>query len=87
MTVNAIPINKKLRFSEIVDVCAISSFTKLKDKLWWSKDDFEEFKKSCLEEITAIINRHWSMTPNQARKLLYQPGNMTIIYDEQNFYM
>ena len=76
---------KKLRFNTTIYIYEIASLRQSKEHLWWSNDDFEEFKQSCFNEVKDILDRHQSMTPGQAIKMLYQPGNMTIVYDEQNF--
>lgn len=77
--------NKKLRFNTTIYVYEVASLRQSKEHLWWSNDDVDEFKQSCFKEVKDILNRHQSMTLAQARKMLYQPGNMTIVYDEQNF--
>ena len=85
MTNTATAINKKLRFNTTIYIYEIASLRQSKEHLWWSDDDFDGFKKSCWKEVKDILKRHQSMTVAQARKMLYQPGNMTIVYDEQNF--
>lgn len=78
--------NKKLRFNTTIYIYEIATFShQSKEHLWWSNNDFDEFKKSCWKEVKDILKRHETMTISQARKMLYQPGNMTIVYDEQNF--
>jgi hypothetical protein len=47
--------------------------------------DLYSFKESCLQEMQALMKRHPKMSYKQATKLLYQPGNMTIVYDKNNF--
>lgn len=82
---NTTAINKKLRFNKTIYIYEIASFSQSKEHLWWSDDDFYQFKRSSWNEVKDILDRHQSMTVSQARKMLYQPGNMTIVYDEQNF--
>jgi hypothetical protein len=53
--------------------------------LWWTREELDSFKQSCNEEILNLIKRHKYMTIHQAAKLLYQPGNMNIVYDKTNF--
>lgn len=82
--------NKKIKFNSYVSVILIPrinihSHYELVKNLWWSPKELLSFKQSCLEEIMILINRHNSMTPQQASKLLHQPGNMNIIYDKTNF--
>jgi hypothetical protein len=81
---------KKIIFNSQVSVILIPRINihsnyELVKNLWWSSKELLSFKQSCLEEIVTLINRHKSMTPQQASKLLHQPGNMTIVYDKKNF--
>jgi len=82
--------NKKIKFNFIVRVLSIPNRQEifdfnLREKLWWSKDELEFFKKNSYDEVFNLIQRHKFMTIKQASKLLYQPGSMTIIYDKNNF--
>jgi hypothetical protein len=77
--------NKKLRFDIFSDVFIIDTFIDTTNSLWWSQTDLYNFKISCINEIHTLMRRHWQMNFKEAKKLLYQPGNMTIIYDEHNF--
>ena len=78
--------NKKIRFSNVVEIFIIQHFIDNCEYLWWSEKDLQSFRASCLTEIKTLISRHWEMSIRQAQKLLYQPGNMNIIYDENNFF-
>jgi hypothetical protein len=82
--------NKKIIFNSQVSVVLIPRINinnnyELVKNLWWSPKELISFKHSCLEEIMNLIKRHNKMTPQQASKLLYQPGNMTITFDQSNF--
>ena len=79
--------NKKITFSDYTNIMYIpyNDDYKSKSKLWWSDIDIYLFKKSSINEIKNLMNRHPNMKYKDASKLLYQPGNMTIKYDETNF--
>ena len=78
--------NKKITFSFMNEVCIIYSISDHREYLWWSEEDLYSFKISAMIELRALANRHQNMNLRQAQKLLYQPGNMNIIYDENNFF-
>jgi hypothetical protein len=83
-------LHKKIMFNSLVSVILIPRINvnnnyELVKNLWWSPKELLSFKVSCFEEIMDLVNRHTSMTPQQASKLLHQPGNMTIVYDKTNF--
>ena len=77
---------KRITFSFMNEVCIIKPITDYKEYLWWSEDELLIFKLSAINELRALANRHYNMNLRQAQKLLYQPGNMNIIYDENNFF-
>lgn len=82
--------NKKINFNKNVSVILIPHINdykrcNLNKNLWWTKEELNSFKQSCTEEIFNLISRHNLMTIQQATKLLYQPGSMTIKYDVKNF--
>lgn len=82
--------NKKINFNKYVSVILIPNINEYKEcnlnqSLWWTKEELQSFKLSCSEEIFKLIKRHNLMTVQQAAKLLYQPGSMTITYDTENF--
>lgn len=77
---------KKITFSFMNEICIIYPITDHRQYLWWSEDELYSFKLSSMKELRDLANRHWNMNLRQARKLLYQPGNMNIMYDENNFY-
>jgi hypothetical protein len=80
---------KKITFNCKVDVILIPNLYEYQDiitSLWWSKTDLLLFRKSSRDELYELIQRHdFTMPLKQAMKFLYQPGNMTIVYDKQNF--
>jgi len=79
---------KKIKFNNYLNVKLIPNVKDYKElfhDLWWSYEELQEFKQSSTKEIYALIGRHKYMTIHQAIKLLYQPGSMTIKYDELNF--
>jgi hypothetical protein len=76
---------KKIKFDEYVYIDYIPSSIKDRNMLWWNNTELYLFKESCILEIKNLLNRHPNMNYRDAIKLLYQPGNMTIIYDESNF--
>lgn len=79
---------KKIKFNNMLKVKLIPNikdFEELYDDLWWNQDELQEFRQSSTKEILGLISRHKYMSIQQASKLLYQPGNMTIKYDPLNF--
>jgi len=76
-------IKKKISFNCCIEVTIIPQTTE--SKLWWSDRDIQLFKESSIVEIIRLKQIHPSITIQQASKLLYQPPNMTIIYDINNF--
>ena len=81
---------KQTKFKTNVSVVHIPKINEtvnrhLKEILWWNYDDLLKFRQSSSDEIINLIKRNKSMTIKQAAKLLYQPGNMTIVYDPLNF--
>ena len=79
---------KNVNFDKTQYVIYIPSRTdliryKLVNDLWWSEHDYEEIQQSAQRDIKRLMRIHKSMTIQNARKLLYQPGN--IRYDENNF--
>ena len=55
----------------------------LSNDLWWSNNDYIQFRFEALNEIMEIKEKHPNINREQSLKLLYQPGN--ICYDEANF--
>ena len=78
---------KKLKFNNIVRVCLIPELkdysTELKSTLWFNANDFNNASMSANEELTNLIKINPSMNLEQAKKLLYQPCNIS--FDINNF--
>ena len=55
----------------------------LSNDLWWSNNDYIQFRFEALNEMMEIKEKHPNINRQQSLKLLYQPGN--ICYDEANF--
>jgi hypothetical protein len=55
----------------------------LSEHLWWSNNDYMQFRFEALNEIIELKQKHPNINREQSLKLLYQPGN--ICYDEANF--
>ena len=51
--------------------------------LWWSEEDVLESRFACCREIVELLSYRKEMSYDDAKKLLYQPGNIT--YDMNNF--
>jgi len=78
---------KKVTFDNIVNVYIIPSFfTDLtREQLWWNRKDYCIAISSCNQEIKNLIAIHPNMDLKCAKKLLYQPNNIS--YDPNNFYI
>ena len=75
---------KKVRFSEIVYVILIPKSKEFsKFNLWWQEHDYNNAIISAKNEIGQLIKIHPYMEINQAKRLLYQPNNIS--YNESNF--
>jgi hypothetical protein len=75
---------KKVRFSRVTYTVYIQPIYDIKENLWWSQYDHLHASNKSLLELKELMNRHPLMTIKQARKLLYQPNNLSI-YDPSNF--
>jgi hypothetical protein len=53
------------------------------DELWYSDDDFKNFKNSTIFEINELMNKHPNMIIKDAIFLLYE--NTKIIYNSSFF--
>lgn len=78
------PKKKKISFDHFIEVYIVPHIED-NDQLWWSHYHLQLFKESSKIEIRRLQKIHPSITVQQASKLLYQPPNMTIIYDPNNF--
>ena len=78
---------KKVRFSRIIRIVYIppkEAIYDIKENLWWSQYDHTNAHNNSLLELKILMNRHPAMTIKHAKKLLYQPNNITF-YDSSNF--
>ena len=53
------------------------------DDLWWKKTDYKLIASMAIKELIRLLTIHPCMNIAQARKLLYQPNNIS--YDYRNF--
>jgi len=77
---------KKLKFNNVVNVILIPDITSIfdiKNLLWWSENDLTNAVNNARNELFDLVNKNPSMTIIQAKKLLYQPNNIS--YNEENF--
>ena len=77
---------KKIKFNNIVNVILIpdiTTFFDIKNLLWWNESDLLNSVNTARNELHNLINRNPSMTLSQAKKLLYQPNNIS--FNEENF--
>lgn len=76
-----ITFNNKLYIVLIPDRNAYNY--ELKKILWFNESELNLIRTNALLELNNILLRHPLMDINQAKKLLYQPNNIT--FDEKNF--
>ena len=78
---------KHVSFNMLIDVIIIpnSMYEDNPVKIWWSNSDIFLFKESCSIEIMRLLHIHPKMRISDALKLLYQPPNSTIVFNEKNF--
>ena len=75
---------KNVKFSNVVWVVLIPQSNEIKHyDLWWDDEDFNNAYQSYIEEIRRLIEIHPFMKLHEAKKLLYQPNNIS--YDPSNF--
>lgn len=77
---------KNVRFSKNIYIYLIPKYYEIlnhKD-LWWSETDLIEIRQNAILEMQCLMNKHPFMKLNHAKKLLYQPNNITS-YDPNNF--
>ena len=77
---------KKIKFNNTVNVILIpdiTTFFDFKNLLWWNESDLLNSMNTARNELYNLINRNPSMTLSQAKKLLYQPNNIS--FNEENF--
>jgi|688.fasta_scaffold788538_2 hypothetical protein len=77
--------NTKVKFNEKIESSPLVSYYDDSEKqhLWWSCLDRYNAAVLSFREIKTLLNRHPYMTCREAKKLLYQPNNIS--YNECNF--
>ena len=78
--------NKNVRFSKNVYIYLIPKYYEINnyDDLWWSEEDLTDIKNNAIQEMQFLMKKHPFMKIHHAKKLLYQPNNITY-YDPSNF--
>ena len=78
--------NKNVRFSKKVYIYLIPKYYEINniDDLWWSEKDLTDIKNNAIQEMKFLMKNHPFMKIQHAKKLLYQPNNITY-YDPSNF--
>ena len=78
--------NKNVRFSKKVYIYLIPKYYEINniDDLWWSEKDLTDIKNNAIQEMKFLMKNHPFMKIHHAKKLLYQPNNITY-YDPSNF--
>jgi hypothetical protein len=76
---------KKIQFSKYIYIHLIPSYRELINYqyLWWSQDELINTRLNASKEIIELKNKLPFITMEDAKKLLYQPNNIT--YNENNF--
>ena len=76
---------KNIQFSKYIYIHLIPTYRELINyqNLWWSEDELINCRINASREIMELKNRLPSVSIDDAKKLLYQPNNIT--YNENNF--
>ena len=72
---------KKVRFNKATIFIFENIDEKISKDLWWSKEEYDESRKSAFEEINRLRSIHATISIRDALRLLYQPNNIT--YNEK----
>jgi hypothetical protein len=77
--------NTKVKFSDKIESTYLVPYYENSEKqhLWWSCVDKYNAALLSFREIQTLLKRHPGMTYREAKKLLYQPNNIS--YNECNF--
>lgn len=76
--------NKKVTFALFKEIIYIPKYKKdICGDLWWNTLEYNVNMLAVREEIGGILNRNPLMTVANAKKLLYQPNNIS--YNNTNF--
>lgn len=76
---------KNIQFSKYIYIHLIPTYRELINykNLWWTEDELINCRVNASREIMELKNRLPSASMDDAKKLLYQPNNIT--YNEDNF--
>jgi len=78
---------KKVSFDLFTEIIYIPKYEKQNnydhEKLWWSEYEMNMTRIGTRDEILTLLKKHANMTINQAKKLLYQPNNIS--FNSRNF--
>ena len=77
------PKIKSVSFNFYHDVIFINYDEIVNSDLWWCQNDYNINIKMVKEEVSCLLNMHPFMNFKDAKKLLYQPNNIS--YNSQNF--
>lgn len=76
--------SKKVSFDLFTEIIYIPKYRKaICEDLWWSDLEYNTNIIAMRKEIHELTNRNPSMTLSNAKKLLYQPNNIS--YSSKNF--
>jgi hypothetical protein len=77
-------IKKKVSFDLFTEIIYIPKYEKnYLESLWWTDYEMSITRITSREELLKLLNQHAFMTLKQAKRLLYQPNNIS--YNSQNF--
>jgi hypothetical protein len=78
---------KKVSFDLFTEIIYIPKYEKCHnydhENLWWSDYEMNMTRIGTRDEILTLLKKHANMTINQAKKLLYQPNNIS--FNSRNF--
>jgi hypothetical protein len=78
---------KKVSFDLFTEIIYIPKYEKYNnydhENLWWSDYEMNMTRIGSRDEILTLLKKHTLMTINQAKKLLYQPNNIS--FNSRNF--
>lgn len=78
---------KKVSFNLFTEIIYIPKYEKHNnydhENLWWSDYEMQITRNRTRDEILTLLKKHVDMTLDQAKKLLYQPNNIS--FNSKNF--
>ena len=76
---------KKIQFSKYIYIHLIPTYHEIINRhhLWWSEDELLDIRLVASREMMELKNRLPYISMDDAKKLLYQPNNIS--YNENNF--